>query len=345
MRIDEIPFVTTPLHVAASNGDIEFAIEVMMLKPSFGREGLTPLHFAAEKGDVHLLAGVLSVCPKSFEDVTVRSETALHIALKNNEFEAFEVLVKSLEGINHEDNRFWNKRILNWKEKYGNTVLHLAIYQNQPQVVRCLLKGEVDVNAKNSDGLTALDILLAQTPPGNAELEEMLRGAGASEAYFLPSIDPFARTASKDQRLKKATEQGDLDALYALISEDVYLLEHIDEVPFVDTPLHMAASAGHIQFALEIMRLKPSFVRKLSKHGFTPMHLALQYEQTQMVLRLLDVDRNLARVRGREGKTPLHYVAEKGMVEILFEFLADCPESIRDVTIQRENALHLAVKK
>ncbi|XP_031256822.1 ankyrin repeat-containing protein BDA1-like [Pistacia vera] len=171
-RIDEIPFVTTPLHVAASNGDIEFAIEVMMLKPSFGRklnqegfsplhfalqngqtetvfhllavdadlvrvkgrEGLTPLHFAAEKGDVHLLAGVLSVCPKSFEDVTVRSETALHIALKNNEFEAFEVQVKSLEGIKHEDNRFWNKRILNWKEKYGNTVLHLAIYQNQPQV-------------------------------------------------------------------------------------------------------------------------------------------------------------------------------------------------------------------
>jgi ankyrin repeat protein len=84
-------------------------------------------------------------------------------------------------------------------------------------------------------------------------------------------------------------------------------LERIDVIPFVDTPLHIAASAGHTQFAMEIMKLKPSFARKLNQDGFTPMHLALQNNQTQVVLQLLDVDEDLVRVQGREGVTPLHY--------------------------------------
>ncbi|GAY53875.1 hypothetical protein CUMW_152300 [Citrus unshiu] len=101
---------------------------------------------------------------------------------------------------------------------------------------------------------------------------------------------------------------------------------------------------GHINFALEIMRLKPSFARKQNQYGFCPLHLALQKTHTQMVLRLIDVDRNLVRVQGREGVTPLHYVAEKGNVDLLCKFLAACPESILQVTIRRETALHVAAK-
>ena len=113
-----------------------------------------------------------------------------------------------------------------------------------------------------------------------------------------------------DQRLNEAAQAGNVDALYELIWEDAYLLDQIDRVPFVDTPLHIAASMGHVNFALEIMRLKPSFARKQNQYGFSPLHLALQNSHTQMVLRLIDVDRNLVRVQGREGVTPLHYVAE-----------------------------------
>ncbi|ESR55694.1 hypothetical protein CICLE_v10024088mg, partial [Citrus x clementina] len=163
---------------------------------------------------------------------------------------------------------------------------------------------------------------------------------------------------SKDQRLNEAAQAGNVDALYELIWEDAYLLDQIDQVPFVDTPLHIAASMGHINFALEIMRLKPSFARKQNQYGFSPLHLALQKQnqyvlsgedllqkkQTQMVLRLIDVDRNLVRVQGREGVTPLHYVAEKGNVDLLCKLLAACPESITEVTIRKETALHVAAK-
>ncbi|KAH9779081.1 ANK REP REGION domain-containing protein [Citrus sinensis] len=349
-NFDEKPFVDTPLHAAARDGNVEWSMEIIRLKPSFarklnqdgfspvqlalqndqtqlvlqlididpdlvrvqGREGITPLHFVSEKGDIHLLREFLSACPKSLEDVTNKGETALHIALKND------------------------------------------------KIVRCLLNCKVDTNARNSEGLTPLDIsLLDKTKSENQEIAAMLREAGALEATSLPITDKDRHLSrSKDQRLNEAAQAGNVDALYELIWEDAYLLDQIDQVPFVDTPLHIAASMGHINFALEIMRLKPSFARKQNQYGFTPLHLALQKQnqyvlsgedllqkkQTQMVLRLIDVDRNLVRVQGREGVTPLHYVAEKGNVDLLCKLLAACPESITEVTIRKETALHVAAK-
>ena len=48
------------------------------------------------------------------------------------------------------------------------------------------------------------------------------------------------------ERLNQVALQGNVDAFYIIIREDVKLLEYIDELPFVDTPLHIFASAGHI---------------------------------------------------------------------------------------------------
>ena len=167
-------------------------------------------------------------------------------------------------------------------------------------------------------------------------------------SYYVHLKNCLMSFRSKDQRLNEAAKTGNVDALYELICEDAYLLDQIDEVPFVDTPLHIAASMGHVNFALEIMRLKPSFARKQNQYGFSSLHLALQKQnqyvldhehlkekkQTQMVRRLIDVDRNLVRVQGREGVTPLHYIAEKGNVDLLCKLLEACPESITEVTIR-----------
>ena len=152
-------------------------------------------------------------------------------------------------------------------------------------------------------------------------------------------------------RLKEAARRGNIDDFYALILEDVKLLEGIDELPFVDTPLHVAASSGGPQdnqkFAMEMMRLKPSFARKPDLNGYSPIHLALQGGHTQMVRRLLQVDGDLVRVKGKEGRTPLHYVAATAATEqdlaLMDKFLLVCPNSIEDVTIQNQTALHIAL--
>ena len=156
------------------------------------------------------------------------------------------------------------------------------------------------------------------------------------------------------ERLKLVAQQGIIADLYDLIREDVKLLDHFDELPFVETPLHTAVSAGHIPFVMEIMRLKPSFAKKPDPEGFCPIHLALQnwgelnhdiaLQNRRMVIRLLQVDGDLVLVKGKEGMTPLHYAAETDDHILLDEFLSVCPHSIEAVTSRNETALHIALK-
>jgi ankyrin repeat protein len=74
------------------------------------------------------------------------------------------------------------------------------------------------------------------------------------------------------------------------------------------------------------------------------MHLALQNKQIEVVHQLLDVDEGHVRVQGKEGVTPLHYIAQTGNLVLLAEFLNVCPKSIKDVTIIRDTAFHIALK-
>uniref|UniRef100_A0A2N9EPP4 Uncharacterized protein n=1 Tax=Fagus sylvatica TaxID=28930 RepID=A0A2N9EPP4_FAGSY len=159
-------------------------------------------------------------------------------------------------------------------------------------------------------------------------------------------MSAFSRMNERIERVNNVAQHGNIDAFYNLIREDVILLQDIDELPFVNTPLHIAASSGHIPFALEMMGLKPSFARKPNPEGFSPIHLALQNGHTEMVRRLLQVDGDLVNVKGKERITPLHYVVATGdQLDLLVEFLSFCPDSIADVTIRNETALHIALKR
>ncbi|KAJ1405218.1 PGG domain [Sesbania bispinosa] len=144
-----------------------------------------------------------------------------------------------------------------------------------------------------------------------------------------------------DDKLKIAAENGDINLLYRVIQEEPQVRDQFD---MAETPLHIAASAGHLQFATEIIRLKPSFAWKLNQQGFSPIHLAMQQCQKQMVLRFVDINKDLVRVKGREGLTPLHFASQTGEVDLLANFLTACPDSIEDVTVRGETALHIAVK-
>ena len=121
----------------------------------------------------------------------------------------------------------------------------------------------------------------------------------------------FSNMDERIEKMNQVAQHGNIGAFFILIREDVKLLEDINQLPFVDTPLHIAASAGHIPMAMVLMRLMPSFAWKPNTDGFSPIHLDLLNGQTQMVLRLLKVDGDLVHVQGREGMTPLHYAATK----------------------------------
>ncbi|KAJ1442405.1 Ankyrin repeat [Sesbania bispinosa] len=146
---------------------------------------------------------------------------------------------------------------------------------------------------------------------------------------------------SNDDKLKIAAQSGDINHLYTLIQDEPQVAHLLD---MAETPLHVAAYLGHVHFATEIMRLKPSFGWKLNHQGFSPIHVAMQKGQKSMVLRFVDINKDLVRVKGREGLTPLHLASQIGEVDLLANFLTACPESIEDVTVRGETALHIAVK-
>ncbi|XVF66343.1 hypothetical protein PTKIN_Ptkin10aG0027800 [Pterospermum kingtungense] len=149
-----------------------------------------------------------------------------------------------------------------------------------------------------------------------------------------------------DESLRIAALEGQVSDLYRLIQEDGNILKRFDEVEFIDTPLHIAADAGCVDFAMEIMSLKSSFTRKLNQHGLSPIHLAVEKGHKELVLNLLENNaKDVVRVKGKRGETPLHYViTREEKPELLSRFLEDCPESIKDVTTENQTALHIAVR-
>ncbi|KAA3469133.1 alpha-latrotoxin-Lhe1a-like [Gossypium australe] len=149
-----------------------------------------------------------------------------------------------------------------------------------------------------------------------------------------------------DIHMRKAALEGDVEKLYKIIDRNPKVLDNIDKYPVVETPLHVAASEGHTSFAIEIMRLKPSFSQKLDSRGMSPMHLALENNRISTVLRLLETENgaDLVRNKGKDGITPLLHLVKQGDLHLLDKFLLACPTSIVDITNQGETALHIAVK-
>ncbi|KAL7111747.1 hypothetical protein ACP275_05G108900 [Erythranthe tilingii] len=144
----------TAVDLALRRGHRQTVRALVKLSPELvgvqGREGITPLHYAAETDDAELLEEFLCRCPKSVEELTVREESAVHVAVKNRKLAAVRVLVRWLQ-------KTGRLNVLEWKDCNDDTVLHIAASTNQPEVLKLLVE-RTNVREKNSAGLTALDI-------------------------------------------------------------------------------------------------------------------------------------------------------------------------------------------
>ncbi|KAF2321301.1 hypothetical protein GH714_038547 [Hevea brasiliensis] len=97
-----------------------------------GKGGFTPLHHAAENGNLSILRECFKGYPESIKDVTFQGDTALHIAVKKHQKDAFEFLLMDwLRSSSFEDADFWEGELLNWKNKEGKTVLHIATSEHR----------------------------------------------------------------------------------------------------------------------------------------------------------------------------------------------------------------------
>ncbi|XP_060673323.1 ankyrin repeat-containing protein At5g02620-like [Ziziphus jujuba] len=125
-----------PLDIAVALGHIEIVKEIMLRSTGTtkkevcslkGREGRTAIHYAATNDKVEVMDELFNAWAGCIRDVTAFEETALHLAVKNNKFEAFKNLIEWMKFLGLEE-------LVNCGDEDGNIVLHLAVSKKQCEV-------------------------------------------------------------------------------------------------------------------------------------------------------------------------------------------------------------------
>lgn len=128
-----------------------------------------------KQNDIHKL---IKVTNDGFDLVSIASVrgklgiTPLHVASENGSNEILEYLNDFGANFNIQDNG-------------GRTLLHTAIIGNRISTVKLLLKMDVNLNLKNKQGYTALDVFLINKDTLDKEIYSVLTGYNAKKSIEL----------------------------------------------------------------------------------------------------------------------------------------------------------------
>ncbi|KAK9279732.1 hypothetical protein L1049_013414 [Liquidambar formosana] len=147
-----------------------------------------------------------------------------------------------------------------------------------------------------------------------------------------------------ERKLFEASVSGCVNTLNALIREDELILDRVLVTScFHETPLHIAALRGHLDFSRALLSLKPKLATELDSQGHSPLHLASVEGYVEIVQELLQVSPHMCHVRNQDGRTPLHLAVMKGRAEVIKELIQARPKSIWETIGYGETILHLSI--
>ena len=144
--------------------------------------------------------------------------------------------------------------------------------------------------------------------------------------------------------LYKAAESGCMITLSRLKEKDPHFLHRISQTSFSETPLHISALVGHLEFSKALLLLKPQLAGKEDSHNRCPLHLASAEGHIEITQALLHANNNECFHCDKYGRIPLHYAAQRGRVDVARELIAVQPNSTRVMVDGKETILHLCVK-
>ncbi|CDP08310.1 unnamed protein product [Coffea canephora] len=183
----------SPLHLAAMYGRLEVLQELLdagsqansahSMCLARDRDGRNPLHLAAMYGRVAVLQVLIRAGLQAALEKTDGGGTILHLCVKHNQLEALKTLVDIVK----------YPEFVNAKNEDGMTILHLAIYYEQHETAKYIVqKNGVDVNARDANGKSALDVLRGV---GNikSEIARRLKVAGAKTSDFSTGLQDLVR--------------------------------------------------------------------------------------------------------------------------------------------------------
>ncbi|KAL7159150.1 hypothetical protein ABFS83_01G009300 [Erythranthe nasuta] len=150
---------SSALHLASAKGHVTIVKELVSIDSSMccvlDGDGRSPLHLAAIKGRTVVLGELLKAAPRAAAVLTAAGESCLHLCVKYNRLESMKLLLQFLER---------DDKLLNWKDREGNTILHLSVANKQIEIVKYLLNNtRIEAESRNANALTPLDLLLQST--------------------------------------------------------------------------------------------------------------------------------------------------------------------------------------
>ncbi|XP_062115456.1 ankyrin repeat-containing protein BDA1-like [Humulus lupulus] len=145
-------------------------------------------------------------------------------------------------------------------------------------------------------------------------------------------------------RLFEASKEGSVATLNALIKNDPLILTRISLTTSTESPLHISAALNHLDFTVELLKLKPQLASELDSLRRSPLHLAAAEGHVEIARALLRANKDVCFVKDQHGRIPLHYAAMRGRVDVI-QLLVDAQsESVFEVLPSGETALHLCVR-
>lgn len=242
---------------------------------------------------VLVFSGTLFANKVGVDEKFDRENTLLHYVVSSQEksIGAINALIKS--GVN-----------INEKNEYGRTPLHLAAKGRHDTVRRLLENDKIDMEAKDNDGKTPL-LTAAYDGSSSAIFLLMSRSdVRAKDKYGSTFLHALASN-------RKLRHELDWRPTEKLIKEKV-LDVNAKESAHQETPLHMAARRGNVNFAATLIR-NGADVNARNEYGGTPLH-SVAYKGKRYVKMAELLIENGANVNATDhrGETPIFISARYG---------------------------------
>ena len=205
----------------------------------------------------------------------------------------------------------------NLNDSQGNTLLHVAIQNNQFEIAQLLIENELNVNIQNAQKQTALHLLLKQLD------------------------HHISNPVSEEQMLHKAVfdvlfDDSDLKIQNFLGETPLHIICKKDQPEIFDTILD-----GHF---IDGFFDDDERVNLQDYTGDTCLHKAVRYNQASNVEKILDrASSEIINIQNNIGDTALHLAVKNNRVELIDLILSHSP----DLTLknaQKQTVLDLDYK-
>ncbi|KAJ0100220.1 hypothetical protein Patl1_21624 [Pistacia atlantica] len=346
---------------AAAGGDIEpfkeylkaQHVELQQIVTQILKDTILHINIKSQKVSTEFVTQILEMCPSLLLQVNAEGDAPLHVAAKHGRATTVQLLIqhakaeeekKDLEsGLKSE----WE--MLKMTNYENNTALHKAVRHDSFDVVKILTEeGDPDFHySANNFGETPL-YLAAARANDDMVIQILYRCTTAAHegpngktalhaAAIVCQLDEVEKILEKKKSLTKVTDQYGWTPLHYAAYYGTYRFGVVELLLKCDrstayigdkdrrmTPLHMAASQGHLEAINSIISNCPDCYELEDDKGWNVLHFAILSLNKEDLKHLLESSliMSLINKKDAKGNTPLHIWAgaHHGHLHWFYEF-------------------------